>query len=72
MPISPFVVAPQTKKLPLSSQNVEVREAETRPPIAALNGFGLRERRVVDAGAERAQPDVAPGCHEGRSRRAEA
>ena len=37
--MSPFVVAPQTKKLAVRSQNVDEREASARPPIAARNGF---------------------------------
>ena len=56
--MSPFVVAPQTKKLAVSSQNVDVRDAVTRPPIAARNGFCWRDRRVVDDGAEGAEADV--------------
>ena len=39
VPMSPFVVAPQTKKLAVRSQNVDVREASARPPIAARKGF---------------------------------
>ena len=72
MPISPFVVAPQTKKLPVSSQNVDVRDAATRPPIAARNGFCCDERRVVDDGAERAQPDLGRAVAQRTARRAAA
>ena len=70
--MSPFVVAPQTKKLAVRSQNVDVREREREAADRSAERVLLHDRRVVDDGAERPEPDLRRAVAQEEERRAAA